>query len=91
MLTNKFIKLHNKCAAIMELIQTVNNRLSRATSDLYLYDNVPPLHTIRLFTTRTILLNTIAHLKKVRQRLICYYADTNMAIIEQSSLLSHAA
>ena len=92
MLLNKLIRVHAKCSAILDMIQTANNRVNAAKADLHLYDNVHPLHTIRLFTTRTKLIDLIDHNRELKSRLEAYYATIATELLElQMPLLSHAA
>jgi hypothetical protein len=81
MITTQNIRLHAKCLAILEMIQTVNNRISAAKADIRIYDNGDPLNFLRLFTDRDELVATVEHNKRVKERLAAYYADTLVALI----------
>ena len=81
MITTQNIRLHAKCLAILEMIQTVNNRISAAKTEIRIYDNGDPLNFLRLFTDRDELVDTIEHNMRVKERLAAYYADTLIRLI----------
>lgn len=50
--TNKSIRLHNKCLAMLDLIQQANNRKEKYWADKRLYENAKSNDPIRLFKTQ---------------------------------------
>lgn len=82
MITQKHIQLHGKCLAILGMIQTANERITRAKIEVRNYDNGDPMNFSRLFIDRDELVDKIDRYARVKNRLVRYYADTMTQIIE---------
>ena len=82
MYTSKPIKHHNKCLAILEMIQTANNRIEAERSRLYHYDNTKDTYSpVRLFHTREGIIEVMDHWKAVAARLERYYEKTFVQLL----------
>lgn len=76
MYTSHKIHTHNKCLAILELIQKVNNRIEVLRSDLARFDNSSWDMPIRLMNKREDYIEAQEYYKKVKERLVRYYYRT---------------
>lgn len=76
MYTSHKIHTHNKCLAILELIQKVNNRIESKRSDLHRYDNSKWDDPIQLFNKRNDFIEAQEYYQKVKDRLVKYYYRT---------------
>lgn len=81
MYTSHKIHTHNKCLAILELIQKVNNRIEDIRSRLHLYDHSRWDHNIRLFNKRDDFTEAQEYYGKVKERLVRYYYRTFKTLI----------
>lgn len=82
MYTSHKIHTHNKCLAILELIQKVNNRLEIIRGQIHLYDNSKWDHPIRLFNNRREdFTDSQEYYQKVKERLVRYYYRTFKTLI----------
>lgn len=82
MYTSKPIKHHNKCLAILEMIQKVNNRIEEQRNRLYHYDNTKnPYAPIRLMNTRESIVDRMESNKAIAARLERYYERTFVQLL----------
>ena len=85
MLTTKLISLHKKCASILSLIQTVNDNISADRLKLFQFDNEKnPFHIIRLTNLRHDIISSLDHSKKVKARLVGFYANTHVMLSQDA-------
>ena len=83
MVTSKLIGLHNKCTAILAMIERVNLRIEAERSILYLYDSVSsPFHIIKLTNNRCDIIKALDYEKKIKDRITAYYATVHMQLSE---------
>ena len=85
MLTTKLFGLHTKCASILSMIQTVNERIIAQRAKLRQYDNEGDVfHVIKLTNLRCDIIRTLDHDKKVKDRLVIYYANNHMLLMQDA-------
>ena len=85
MLTTKLISLHTKCASILALIQTVNDKITTERLKLFQFDSEKnPFHIIRLTNLRPDIISSLDHSKKIKARLVGYYANTHMRLSQDA-------
>lgn len=82
MYTSRPIKHHNKCLAILEMIQKVNNRIEEQRCRLHHYDNTKDRYApIRLMNKRDDIVERIESNKAVAARLERYYERTFVQLL----------
>ena len=85
MLTTKLFGLHTKCASILSMIETCNERINTQRSKLRQFDNeVDVFHVIRLTNIRCDIIRTLDHYKELKDRLVRYYANNHMLLNEDA-------
>ena len=85
MLTTKLIGLHTKCTAILQLIQTVNDRIVSQRTRLSQYDNESDIfHVVRLTNLRCDIISDLDHYKNLKSRLVESYTNVHMLLSEDA-------
>lgn len=85
MLTQEHTLQHCKCINILDLIKRSNNNLMDAEWQLNTYRKSDQFSAVRLFTNESQLVKRIEFTKAVRDRLITYYANNLVRLIEPAA------
>jgi hypothetical protein len=85
---NSHIRMHSKCIKILEMIQTVNKRIVSAKADLIRYDCADGLSPLRIMYDRSDLEKLLEHHRSVRDRIVVYYAENMLKLIEASLIVN---
>lgn len=85
MLTQEHTLQHCKCINILDLIKRSNSNLLDAEWQLDTFRKSEPYSAMRLFNSESNLLARIEFRKAVRDRLITYYANNLVRLIEPAA------
>lgn len=85
MLTQEHTLQHCKCINILDLIKRSNTNLLNAEWQLDTYMKSEPFSAMRLFHTESKLAARIVFCREVRDRLITYYANNLVRLIEPAA------
>lgn len=90
MYTSNKIHIHNKCLCILEMIQTVNNRIENARAKLFAYEHSKWDSIIRIMHSREDLRNDYDRMQAVKERLVKYYENTFSKLNNKTAALTAA-
>ena len=76
MYTNKSIRLHSKCLNILDMLQTIGNRIEENKRSLKLYDENKMDHWLYFIRTRISYVQRLETNQAIQKRLACYYLKT---------------
>ena len=76
MYTNKSIRLHSKCLNILDMLQTIGNRIEENKRSLKLYDENKMDHWLYFIRTRISYVQRLETDEAIQLRLASYYLRT---------------